>query len=299
MKDLTDLSDWPYSWEMMQRLCYRLKGIMPPVQLQDFHVKLRAFAAARAIDSWTERSHTHWSYEAHIFLTGTVEYTCGGTQLLGPGSVILHRPGVRHHWHTMETPVYCFNLHFSLDPEPDVAETLPWPVWPELVWEIDLMLADVQVARFGWQERAVARMTVLLSQLLLLTANQGKCSTHSPEFEENLVTQVDSYLLNHMTEHITLEQIATEFGISERSLIRHFREEAGETVGQRLQEIRLEQTQRLLSETDLTLAEIGPHVGIRDSAYLANWYRKHTQMSPMAYRKKVRVHTHATNMTGR
>ena len=288
-----ELPDWPFTFETMWRLCARIKGIIPPIVLRDNRVNLHTFVPARVKAGWTERPHAHWSYEAHIYLYGKVHYTYEGTQVVGPGNVLLHRPGVRHTWYADEAPT-CLVASFSLDPEVSVMETTPWPVWPDLLWEAGLLLTDVQNAQIGWQERVIARMTVLLSRILLLSSRQGT-RTSLPEFNPSIATRVTDYLWRNLTEHITLTQIAAKLGVSERSLIRQFREETGETVFQRLQQMRLEQTERLLSETDLPLADIGQRVGIHDSAYLVNWYRQQTQLTPMQFRKKV----NANNRFGR
>jgi len=283
------LSNWPFSWETMRRLSDRMKGIFPAITLQERHVRIHSFSPYRVNSGWIERPHVHWLYEAHIFLYGKVQYTYEGTQLVGPGSILLHRPGVRHTWQA-EEPSLCFVSTFSVEPDCDIMTSPPWPVWPDVVWEVGLLLADVQSARSGWEERITSRMTTLLSRILSLSSRQVT-PVRLPACASTLVSRVNNYLLQHLTEQITLEEIAVELGVSERSLIRQFREEAGETVFQRLQHIRLEQTERLLAETNLPLTDIGSQVGIRDAAYLVNWYRKQTSLTPMQFRRMM----HANN----
>ncbi len=80
--------------------------------------------------------------------------------------------------------------------------------------------------------------------------------------------------------------IARAGGQSRRALEKKFRALAGRTPMEEVQTIRLRHIKRLLSDTDLVLSDVAERCGFTYHEYMSRFFKKHTGMSPGAYRRK-------------
>jgi len=97
-------------------------------------------------------------------------------------------------------------------------------------------------------------------------------------------------LLSYIEEHyhnseLSLDSLATEFGVSENYIYYYFRDKMGETFATAVQRIRINKSMQLLKETDYTVSSISEIVGYTNSrtfrrafkrviGYTANEYRE-------------------------
>jgi AraC-like DNA-binding protein len=93
-------------------------------------------------------------------------------------------------------------------------------------------------------------------------------------------------LEDNLVNPITLPDVAANAGVSLSQLTHAYQKQRGQTVGQRLISLRMEQAAYLLRETDRPLKQISEQVGIHQSAYLCRLFRKHFRLTPGMYRKR-------------
>jgi len=106
--------------------------------------------------------------------------------------------------------------------------------------------------------------------------------------DDEVVSLVQSWLRSHVSETVTLGDLANVAGHSERQLRRRFVNATGESPMQYLQRVRIEEAQSLLRESNLSVTDIALAVGFSNPAYFARTFRKVTSMSAGEYRKMVR-----------
>jgi AraC-like DNA-binding protein len=87
----------------------------------------------------------------------------------------------------------------------------------------------------------------------------------------------------------TVESMAERAGLSTSRLHAVFQENLGKSPRAWLTELRLERVCRLLSSTDLPIAELAYRIGYADQSALTRAMRKATGMTPAAYRRQARV----------
>lgn len=87
----------------------------------------------------------------------------------------------------------------------------------------------------------------------------------------------------------SLEELATEVGLSRAGFAQKFRNALGDTPLNYLASIRIQQAMRLLSEEDHKIDSIATHVGYADAFSFSKAFKKRTGQSPMEYRKKSRI----------
>ncbi len=158
------------------------------------------------------------------------------------GEVELHRLRVRFRWSGLsaELPAKvqdtCGRLH----------EIASW-----LVSERDAQFPNVQSYRQGL-------LSALLSEYLRLSV------VAASRIEEKTRT----YMLRHLGEPITLEDLASNIGMSRYYFCRVYKDVAGHTPMEHLRALRLERAKDLIRSTALPLKAIAPEVGFGSAQHL-------------------------------
>jgi LacI family transcriptional regulator len=88
---------------------------------------------------------------------------------------------------------------------------------------------------------------------------------------------------------ITLEDICEEVGMSKRGMEKAFRTHLRRSPAGELRRIRIDHAKRMLTETDMKIESIARDCGYCNSSNLSLAFRKDSELSPRAYRKKFRA----------
>jgi two-component system response regulator YesN len=128
----------------------------------------------------------------------------------------------------------------------------------------------------------------LLAQFLM---DAGEQLQHMEEAEGMVtdhpeINRVLTYIHAHYAENISLKALARHVAMEEHYLSRLFRQKTHETLINYLQQIRVKKAQQLLSETDLTVTDIGCRVGFPSDNYFIKTFKKWSGDTPGAYRRK-------------
>ena len=102
------------------------------------------------------------------------------------------------------------------------------------------------------------------------------------------IFQAASYLRLHFLDEIDFVQLAKKYGFSCRTFLRRWAEAGYQTPAAMLFELRMEESRRLLTETDLSVSEIASRLRYHSCAWFCAAFKKKNGQSPLAYRKKSR-----------
>lgn len=92
-----------------------------------------------------------------------------------------------------------------------------------------------------------------------------------------------------LSKHWTVEIMAEQVGVSASRLHAIFQESLGKSPRAWLTDLRLEQVCRLLTNTELSIAELVYRSGYADQSALTRAMRKATGLTPAAYRRQARA----------
>jgi AraC family transcriptional regulator, transcriptional activator FtrA len=106
--------------------------------------------------------------------------------------------------------------------------------------------------------------------------------------EEPPIGSLLRWLRDHIHEPLTLAQLAAHEHISERSLVRKFREDTGMSVFDWITRERINQAKALLETTDYRVAEVAAMVGFGSSESLRRNFEKIAGTTATAYRSAFR-----------
>ena len=114
------------------------------------------------------------------------------------------------------------------------------------------------------------------------------CSAQERGKSEVSAADIQLYLFEHLSEDISLEQLAQNFFITKTYCCDVFKKQSGDTVLGFLKKIRLNFAKRLLAETTLSLPEVAWRCGYRDYSHFGKHFKTDVGSSPELYRRQVR-----------
>ncbi len=249
------------------------------------------------------KSHWHDDVEFVSVLSGSILYSINGTIVTihaGEGIFINSR---RFHYILSDNGVECSFLCAVLHPsllcsshsihkifiEPLIENstdfvflrcTVPWhaeildnvseicesTVRPD--YELSVLIGFAQIWR-------------LLLRNMDLTASASACNNAKAE----PLKQMISFIHEHYSEQITLEDIAKAGGVGKTACTAIFKKYAGSTPVSFLMRYRNSKAAELLHSTDMTVTEIAYETGFSGASYFAENFRKIMGCSPTKYRK--------------
>lgn len=99
-----------------------------------------------------------------------------------------------------------------------------------------------------------------------------------------LVSAAENYLALHSAEKFSLQEIANALYINGSYLLRVYKAHTGHTLLWYHSHLRCEKAKELLTESDLSISEIGEKVGFVSSAHFSHVFKKLTGVTPSAWR---------------
>ncbi|WP_105617715.1 AraC family transcriptional regulator [Vallitalea okinawensis] len=97
--------------------------------------------------------------------------------------------------------------------------------------------------------------------------------------------KVLSYIEANFAIELTLESISEHAHMSKYHFCRMFKQMTGHTVSHYINSVRIQEADRLLITTDLSIGEIAFKVGFRDTSYFSRIYKQIKNISPTEKRK--------------
>lgn len=110
-------------------------------------------------------------------------------------------------------------------------------------------------------------------------------SLHRKTFMENL----DSFLLDHLSEDLSIGRLTQEFHISKNKLYESCSKYLSTGIAEHIKKLRLDEAKRLLTETDLPVYEISERIGFSDYNYFCRTFKKEIGMPARQYRRSERT----------
>lgn len=136
------------------------------------------------------------------------------------------------------------------------------------------------------QYRLKAEVLIVLAALL--EGAQNRVSRRIGDTVDHVSRAVQFIQDNHRESDLSLAPIARDAHCSPAHLCRMFRARLGISPMEHLRNVRIRRAQDLLVRTDLDIKQIAAMTGYRDQLYFSRVFRSVAQVSPSAYRSRVR-----------
>ena len=106
---------------------------------------------------------------------------------------------------------------------------------------------------------------------------------------DKTVKAVQEWLESHYSQTIAIGEVSQHFGVSNRTLIRRFKEAAKITPSEYLQAIRIDAASKLLVQSNQHIDEITHAVGYSDISSFTKLFKRKTGLSPSNYRARYKA----------
>lgn len=104
--------------------------------------------------------------------------------------------------------------------------------------------------------------------------------------ELDTVKQLRDKIAANLSTVSTVKELAEEIGMNSNKLQLSFKHLYHTTVNQHIQELRLQETKKLLRETELTMLEITEKVGLSNPSYFSKTFKEEFDLTPKQYRDR-------------
>ncbi len=94
------------------------------------------------------------------------------------------------------------------------------------------------------------------------------------------------YIKIHITERLTIKQLAKQAGYTEYYFSQKFSKEVGCSVNEYILKEKIEHAKLLLSASQMSIQEISESLAFNSRSYFSTTFRKHTGLSPNDYREQ-------------
>lgn len=123
-----------------------------------------------------------------------------------------------------------------------------------------------------------ALVTIISQKSSLFAKNDGSVSAQ--------ISDVQSFILQNLSESLSLESIAKQFHLSPNYLATQYKKHTGKTIVQEITDLRIDCAKQRLSNTILSMHDIAESVGFNSTEYFFRIFKKHTGMTPGEFRAK-------------
>ena len=106
--------------------------------------------------------------------------------------------------------------------------------------------------------------------------------------QQKLITDIHEYLVTHLSERITIEELSHKYLINTSALKLLFKETYGLPIAAYMKSYRIQHAARLLRDTDEPIAVIASAVGYETQSKFTNAFKSVMQALPSEYRKSHR-----------
>jgi len=132
----------------------------------------------------------------------------------------------------------------------------------------------------GSKIRLISNLLLVMSELI--QSFQLEISVHDKNYRK--LRQVLDYVDLHFAEKIQISELSEIIHVCDDRLIRLFKEVTGETPIEYIMNLRMEAAIKLLSATELSVAEIADQTGFGSATYMTRVFKQKLNTTPGKYR---------------
>ncbi|CAG7638049.1 helix-turn-helix domain-containing protein [Paenibacillus allorhizosphaerae] len=132
----------------------------------------------------------------------------------------------------------------------------------------------------------LTEILILLSRFSQRRAGTEPISPTRSIGNEIVVRKIGTYLERYFALKITVSDLAQQFNLSQRHIIRIFKQETGVSITEMLHQIRIERAKHLLLESNRSVEAIAIAVGFADSSFFSRLFARKEGCTPGMFRKR-------------
>lgn len=158
----------------------------------------------------------------------------------------------------------------------------------------DIMFSEYSLKSYNYQIILESYLKILICKLLNLIIHDVSDTNNRHKV---IIDKSIHYLKKNYAKELDLAEFSKSLYISQKHLMRIFKQYNNMTILQFVQKLRIEQAIHLLHMTDLCIDDIADSVGYHDIGFFNTLFRRFVGINPGQYRKKVIFNYYGANIT--
>ena len=249
-------------------------------------------------DNWIHMTRELNDYEFVLVTEGTLDIECDGTEYrVKEGEYLIMSPS-KVQKGTGQGYCSFYWVHFDakeiLDKDGlDKTNVITLPRQSVCAYKerIIILLKELQDADKRYRDKILNNFLTgaLFSELSLQSRTEhggkGLCS------KEQLNSDIKTYISWHISETLTISDIAAYFEYNEKYLTTFFKKMNGIPLKQYILREKTEYAKSILTESNTTVSDVAYSIGFSDVHNFSNAFKKITGMAPGIYRKQFDKHS--------
>jgi AraC-like DNA-binding protein/mannose-6-phosphate isomerase-like protein (cupin superfamily) len=253
---------------------------------------------------WAVKRHFHSFPELHYVVKGTCRVSYDSEEYIADqGSMFMVSSGVYHEQQGGDGEFIKYVLSFEITPSPEDAEALiiaqafsklptyPIAVDPYIHGLFKKMLEEATARKVGF----LGNIKCIIQMILTLVARQltQDCDLDysfclRPMSGDKWIEMVDEFINQHLSYHITVNEVARYVNLSRKHLNRIVREKRGISIHGLIAEAKLHQAKQLLKNSDYPLARIAEMLGFTNEFNFNRFFSKKEGLPPGLFRESLK-----------
>lgn len=237
-------------------------------------------------------THKHSFYESHFVLDGSICYENEAATFHVPaGQGLLIRPGTPHIHMSSESYFLKGTIAFTVSENTSLDTFLAEEAIQQFPLN-DIFTDCFNVILREIDENSSFSLPVIQNRILEVIYAMSKIlgfdslgNTYRNENKDPRFSVAQNYILKHISEPITCDDVAHECGLSAKQLNRIFLKNANNGLYDYITQARLHRSEELLLNTTLSLKEIGCLLGFENEYAFNSFFKRHCGIPPGQFRK--------------
>ena len=160
---------------------------------------------------------------------------------------------------------------------------------PTLKYYLDLALIE-ESNRFRGSDLIMKKLIECV-MIHLLRHNELSIKDASLQAKHNEIDVLQNYIRKNYSKKITLEELSDLVDINKYYLIRLFKQQTGLSPIDYLIHVRLEEAEKLLAKSNITVSDISDRVGFHSPSHFSKTFKENNHCTPSQYRKRYSANT--------
>ncbi len=262
--------------------------------LDNIYVNFLTGSLTKCWDKWGEHNYTPEYNKFLLPISGEAEIMVDGKKYpLIPGNMYLMPAGVKQsYYHISDNFVTKYWCHFSAKVGNMNLFNVVNPRFCVQATNTDEIISLFKKLFHYTSQPESVHATVAIKGLML------EIISHYLKFDSLMAADalreprtdfqsVLKYIEKHLADKLTIEQLADVMHLHPNYFIRHFKSFFGVSPIRFINNMRMDKAKQLLSEGDMSIAQIAKFVGIDDIFYFSKQFKKYNGYAPTEYRHKI------------
>jgi len=225
--------------------------------------------------------HQHVYWEMGCIVKGSVDFDCDGCTKLEAGTVLVVPPKTSHTEKSIASVDIIWILFYGNFLDEKALQTYVSVKNKELASMIERLWIFTEIEEANTGPEIDAKITEIVARFFRIQP-----ISHNPQTSD-ITEMAIKYLHAHMSEKISIPDVAKKMGCSQTYFRRLFKMRTGRSSLEYLLRLRLQHAKSLLKQTNIPIAEIAHSIGYEDAFYFSRVFKKACGISPSHFRNSI------------